>query len=250
MRVIILAAGYAVRLRPLTLNTPKPLLAIGDKKIIDIIIDKIAELDGVESIHIVTNARFFPNFSQWLKTSEHKDKVSLVNDGTVSNETRLGAIRDMELAIEEGGIDDDILVIAGDNLFDFDLKKFISFARTNSDGVSLALYDIKALELAKKFGVVKIDKDNRVIDFKEKPEAPESTTVSTGIYYFPRQKMPLIKTYTRMQTKLDAPGYYMSWMSKVDRVYGFNFQEDWCDIGDIESYEKANKKYTKKGDGR
>jgi glucose-1-phosphate thymidylyltransferase len=176
-------------------------------------------------------------------------RIFLVDDGTMSNDTRLGAIRDMELAIREGSIDDDLLVIAGDNLFDLDLTAFLKFAKGRSDGVSVALYDVGSLEAAKKFGVVHIDAKGLVTDFEEKPQAPKSTLISTGIYFFPRQKLNNLREYVNLEgAKLDAPGYYIRWLSANDKVYGFPFSEKWYDIGDLESYKRADEEYTKKGE--
>ena len=246
MRVIILAAGYAARLQPMTLNTPKPLLLVGKKRIIDRILEKVASLKGLSSICIITNAKFFLSFSEWQKSSQYKDKIQLLNDGSTSNENRQGAIKDMEIALSDKTIDEDILVIAGDNLFDFDLDSFLDFAKSHSDGVSVALYHIKDLSSAKSFGVVKVDKQAKIIDFEEKPEKPKSTLISTGIYYFPKNKLSFIKEYVKKGKKIDAPGYYISWLAKQDKVYGFTFLEDWYDIGNVESYEKANEEYLKK----
>jgi glucose-1-phosphate thymidylyltransferase len=247
MKIIILAAGYATRLEPLTLTTPKSLLEVGRKKIIDRILEKIAYLKGgVDSICIVTNAKFFNTFNEWLRGSKYAEKASLLNDGSVSNETRLGAIKDLELVIAEKAIDDDLLVVAGDNLFDLDLNKFIEFARSRPDGVSVALYDIKSLSAARSFGVLKTDAAGRVTDFEEKPAEPKSTLISTGIYYFPKNKLAFIKEYVKMRNKLDAPGYYISWLVRRDKVYGYSFSEDWYDIGSLESLKKADADYLKK----
>ena len=247
MKVLILAAGYAVRLGELTKDTPKPLLSINNRRIIDRIIDKVKAVKGVDDIYVVTNNKFFGKFNDWLKDIPLKRNIYLINDGTDSNETRLGAIRDMYLGIEEKKIDDDLLVIAGDNLFDFDMKEFIAFAKKHEDCISVALHDIKEIALARNFGVLKIDKDDKVVDFEEKPEHPKSSLISTGIYYFPKNKLALIREYVKMQDKkLDAPGYYISWVSKNYAVYGFTFTEDWYDIGNIESYEKADREYSEK----
>ncbi|MDP2912709.1 MAG: nucleotidyltransferase family protein [Candidatus Omnitrophota bacterium] len=246
MRILILAAGYAVRLRPLTLNTSKSLLAIGGRKIIDRVIDKIVRVEDAGSISVIVNAKHFRSFLRWRKGSRYKDRISLINDGSVSNETRLGAVRDMELAIKKGGKSEDLLVIAGDNLFDFELDKFIKFAEDRPDGVTVALHDIGSLEEAGNFGVVKIDEASRVVEFKEKPPAPKSTLISTGVYYFPKEKLSFIGDYVKIQNNLDAPGNYISWLAKRDRVYGFVFLEDWCDIGTNESYKKADAAYQKK----
>lgn len=246
MKVIILAAGYAVRLQPLTLNTPKPLLLVGRKRIIDRILENVTNLKDISSICIITNAKFFLSFTEWQKSSQYKNKIHLISDGSTSNENRQGAIRDLEIAASDHAINEDMLVIAGDNLFDFDLAAFLDFAKSHSDGVSVALHDIKDLSFAKNFGVVKVDEQANIINFEEKPENPKSALVSTGIYYFPKDKRSFIKEYVKAGKKIDAPGHYISWLAKVDKVYGFTFLEDWCDIGNIESYEKANEKYSKK----
>ncbi|MBI5124317.1 MAG: nucleotidyltransferase family protein [Candidatus Omnitrophica bacterium] len=249
MKVLILAAGYAIRLQPLTLNTPKPLLPIGGKPIIDRIIDKTKPLEGIDSIYVVTNSKFSRKFEEWVENSGRRGKVSIIDDGTAANEMRLGAMRDIALAVREKSIDDDLLVIAGDNLFDLDLNTFLDFAVIHSDGASVALYDVGSLEAATKYGVVRIDEAKRVVELEEKPAKPKSTLVSTGIYYFPKSKVPGIEKYVAQEgAKLDAPGYYIKWLSTNDRVYGFSFKEKWYDIGDIESYKKADEEYLKKGD--
>jgi len=251
LKIIILAAGYAVRLQPLTLSTSKSLLPIAGRKIIDRIMEKVSALKGVGAIYIISNAKFFGNFQDWhRRLAKDREKISLINDGTMTNETRLGAIKDLDFAISRKAIGEDLLVVAGDNLFEFDLNDFLKFAHEHSDGVSLALYDIKSLELARNFGVLKIDDKSRVIDFEEKPANPESTLISTGIYYFPKDKVPFIKEYVKCKDKLDAPGYYIRWLSKNHKVYGFKFLEDWHDIGTIESYEKADREYLKKEKGK
>jgi len=245
MKIVILAAGYAVRLQPLTLNLPKSLLPVGGRTIIDRILGKISDIKGWDRVYVVTNGKFFGKFNDWLKTTAYRDKINIINDGSTTNDNRLGAIKDMELVIKDKAIDDDMLVIAGDNLFELDMADFMKFARAN-DGVSVALYDIGSIDLARNFGVVKIDEHKKVEDFEEKPQDPKSTLVSTGIYYFPKNKLPFIKKYVKMQAKLDAPGYYIGWLSKEDNVYGFKFLEDWYDIGNIESYKKADLKYKEK----
>ncbi|MFA6143034.1 MAG: nucleotidyltransferase family protein [Candidatus Omnitrophota bacterium] len=250
MTVIILAAGYAVRLQPLTLNTSKSLLEINKRKILDRILDKILAVKGISKIFVVSNAKFFEKFSQWLKGSKYRKMISLVNDGTLTNETRLGAIKDMELVIRQNAIDDDLMVVAGDNLFDFDLNDFLKFAKDRIDGISVALFDIAKKELAKNFGVVKIDDKGKIVLFEEKPPAPQSSLVSTGVYYFPKNMVPYINEYVKMENKLDAPGYYVSWLVSRGMAHGFRFKEDWYDIGNIESYKKANEEYARKERGR
>lgn len=245
MKVIILAAGYAVRLQPLTINMPKSLLAVGGKTIMDRIMDKLSLISGWDKAYVVSNDKFYDKFAEWAGHSSYKDRLSVINDHTTLNENRLGAIRDMRFVIEEKAINDDLLVVAGDNLFEFDVIKFMDFARAK-DGVSLALYDIGSLDLARQFGVLKVDDRDRVVEFEEKPKNPKSTFISTGIYYFPKNKLSFIEKYVKMQSNLDAPGYYIGWLSKEDNVYGFKFTEDWFDIGSIESYKAADQKYKEK----
>jgi glucose-1-phosphate thymidylyltransferase len=249
MTLIVLAAGYAVRLQPLTLDTSKSLLPIGNKKIIDRILEKVLKIKEISSIYIITNSRFFKNFGDWLKASEYGNKISLICDGTNSNENRLGAIKDLEFVIKEGSITGDMLVVAGDNLFEFDMASFLEFAK-KKDGVSIAVYDVGSLELAVNFGVVKVDDEDKVVEFEEKPARPKSTLISTGIYYFPKDKVDFINEYVKMQSKLDAPGNYIGWLAKRDKVYGFAFTQRWYDIGNMESYKKADEEYLKSADIR
>ncbi|MDO8535904.1 MAG: nucleotidyltransferase family protein [Candidatus Omnitrophota bacterium] len=247
MRLLILAAGYAVRLQPLTTNTPKPLLPIGGKSMMDRILAKTVSIKNIDGIHVVSNHKFFQNFADWKRLRKDASRIFIVDDGTMTNDTRLGAIRDMELAVKEGSIDDDLLVIAGDNLFDLDLDKFLKFSKSHNDGVSVALHDIGSLPAAKKFGVVRINEMGLVTDFEEKPEDPKSTLISTGIYFFPREKVAGLSEYVNLKgAKLDAPGYYIKWLSAKNKVYGFPFSEKWYDIGDMESYKRADEEYTKK----
>lgn len=246
MKIIILAAGYAVRLQPLTLDTPKSLLSVGGRTIIDRIMDKIAAVGGNDHVFIVTNGKYADKFTAWASASAESGRITVINDHSTTNENRLGAIRDLDLVIEEQSIDDDVLVVAGDNLFDLDLKDFLGFAAARPDGVSIAAYDVGDPALARNYGVVQIDRAGRVVDFEEKPPQPKSTLTSTGIYYFPKNKLSFIKKYVTMQDKLDAPGYYIGWLVKNDRVYGFSFLEAWYDIGSIESLRKADADYTKK----
>lgn len=246
VKTIILAAGYAVRLQPLTLNTPKPLLTIGGKTILDRILENIDRIKEPNPVYLISNDKFFKHFNDWVKKSKYKSRISIINDGSVSNETRLGAIKDLELVIKDMAIDDDILVVAGDNLFDVGIENFLRFSRDRNDGISVALHDIGNLEHAKNFGVVRIDNHCRIVEFEEKPQNPKTTLISTGIYYFPKRKLSFIEEYVKIQSKLDAPGYYISWLSGRDKVYGFVFTECWYDIGNMESYNKANREYSKK----
>ena len=256
MTILILAAGYATRLYPLTLDKPKPLLKVGARTIIEHIIEKISQINGPERCFIVTNQKFFKHFQKWASNfsalpafggrgGKFSVPIEVINDETTSNETRLGAIRDIEFVIKKKAIKDNLLVIGGDNLFEFSLKEFVEFAEAHRPDVSLAVFDIKAKEKAKQYGVVKIDSSNRVINFQEKPPKPESTLISTCVYYFPKDKLNLMSHFLSSGNKADAPGNYIKWLSENDKVYAFVFEEDWYDIGDIASYEAANKVYSR-----
>ncbi len=244
MNSLILAAGYGVRLRPLTLTTPKPLLDVGGKKILDRIIDKIIRIEDAGKIFVVTNQKFFNKFDEWQKGVESSKDIKVLNDGTTSNEARLGAIRDIELAIDELNIDDDLLIIAGDNLFELDLGSFVDFAGAKRDGISIALHNMENRDLARKYGVVELDdKNSDVIGFEEKPDNPKTTLISTCIYYFPKERLKWVSEYLANSENIDAPGNYISWLQKKHKVYGFAFEEEWYDIGDMDSYNKANQTY-------
>lgn len=245
MTVLILAAGYATRLYPLTLDKPKPLLEVGGKPILEHIFEKIGRLDKVNKCFIVTNQKFFGNFKEWAKGYKFNAPIEVINDETTTNENRLGAIRDIEFVIKREKIDDELLVIGGDNLFEFDLKAFAEFAGARRPNSSLALFDIKDIQKAKIYGVAKIDSSGKVVDFREKPPAPESTLIATCVYYFPREKLRLFTEYISLGNGQDAPGNYIKWLSEKGQMYGFVFKEAWYDIGDIESLEAADKKYKK-----
>ena len=243
MTILILAAGYATRLYPLTLDKPKPLLKVGAKPIIEHICEKISQLSGPKACFIVTNQKFFKTFNNWAGNFKFHVPIKVINDETTTNENRLGAIRDIEFVIKKNNIKDDLLIIGGDNLFEFSLKDFVDFALIHRQDASLAIFDIKDKEKAKMYGVVKIDSSGRVISFQEKPSQPESTFISTCVYYFPKEKISLFSSFLASGNKADAPGNYIKWLSENERVYGFAFSESWYDIGDITSYNEADKKY-------
>lgn len=243
MVILILAAGYATRLYPLTLNKPKPLLKVGKKTILGHILDKIAQLKDIKNCFIVTNQKFFKSFADWAVNFSFAVPIEVINDETTSNENRLGAIRDIEFVIKKKDIKEDLLVIGGDNLFEFSLKEFVEFSNVHKPNASLAIFDIKDITMAKIYGVVKIDAAARIIDFKEKPAQPESTLIATCVYYFPKEKLGLISDYLASGKGQDAPGNYIKWLSESGEVYGFVFKENWYDIGDIKSYKEADRKW-------
>jgi len=243
MKALILAAGYATRLYPLTLNKAKPLLPIGGRTMIDRVVDNIITVEDVDAIYVVTNQKFTEQFEKWAQDEKRQVPVSVINDKTLSNDDRLGAIGDIGLSIKDARVNDDLLVVAGDNLFDFKLSDFVNFARAKSPYPSIAVYDVKDKEQASLYGILEIDNDAKVIDFEEKPKEPKSTLASTCIYYFPKSKLGLVSKYLTSGKKKDAPGNYIKWLAENEGVYAYAFQEAWYDIGSKASYEEVKKIY-------
>ena len=247
MKAIILAAGYATRLYPLTLNKPKCLLTVGGRTILDALCDKLDALKELDEIIIVTNAKFFGQLEDWKKNKKLKLPIQMLNDGTTSNDNKLGAIGDLRYAVQQGGLDTNILMLASDNLFDAELSGFISFALSKSDAVSVGLYDIKDPSLAaKKFGVLEIDDASRVVGIEEKPECPRSSLIGMGIYYFPKHLLKWVGEYLSDPTAQDAPGYYIRWLQERTTIFGFRFSGIWYDIGNLKALEEANQSFKHK----
>ncbi|MBN2067995.1 MAG: nucleotidyltransferase family protein [Candidatus Diapherotrites archaeon] len=242
MQVIIPAAGFATRLYPLTENQPKALLEVKGKPILEHIIAKLGQLPGIESIYIVTNEKFFKNFDEWLSGFKSKAPLKILNDGTTSNDDRLGQIGDIQFVIDSVGIDGDLLIIAGDNLFNFSLNPVFNFF-TEKRAIVNALYDIADIEAAKELGVASINEEHLVTSFEEKPEHPKSTTVSLGIYLFPKQSVKEIKAFLGQGGKPDKIGYLMKWLTGKKELYGFAYKEKWFDIGWPAALERARKEF-------
>jgi glucose-1-phosphate thymidylyltransferase len=227
MRALILAAGYATRLRPLTDTIPKQLLPVGGRPMVDWILDKIRETD-VEDVHLVTNARFARHFEHW---AEGKG-VRVHDDGTSSNEDRLGAIGDLRLVVERAELDDDLLVIAGDNLFDFSLLDYESYWRARAGASCVAVHDVGDRELAKRYGIVDVDDEDRIVAFVEKPDDPPSTLAATATYLFAAAHMRLVDGYLDEGNPPDQPGNFVAWLQPRVPVYAYRFEGGWFDIGD------------------
>ncbi len=241
MNAIILAAGYATRLYPLTENTPKPLLNIAGKPIIEHIIKKLEQIIQIGKIYIITNNKFEQHFRKWLGSFSSEKPIEIINDGTKSNEDRLGALGDVHYAINSKNLDDDILVVAGDNLFELSLLDVVNFFKKRKSNV-IVLHDVKDMELAKHYGIVQVS-NSVVTNFEEKPIVPKSTLASTGIYLFPKKTISLIKKYVAQGNNPDKTGNFIEWLHKRDVVYSYVTDKRWYDIGSIEQLEKANKYY-------
>lgn len=242
MKAVILCAGFATRLYPLTLNTPKPLLPVGGKPLLGHIIGMLEDIPEIDEAVVISNAKFKTHFLDWQKTSSFSKRIQVINDTSMSNDDRLGAIRDLQLAIKEAGIEDDVLVLAGDNLYDFSLKQFVDSALANRPGITVGAVNLESKELvAKKYGVLQVNDQGKVTLFLEKPENPPSTIVSMGLYFFPRTALKKIDEYLENKENPDAPGYFIKWLLEHDTVYAHSFKGGiWYDIGDLSSYESAN----------
>ncbi|MFH1798634.1 MAG: nucleotidyltransferase family protein [Candidatus Omnitrophota bacterium] len=245
MKGLILAAGYGTRLYPLTLDRPKPLVKVGGQAILGRLLKKFEEVASCDEVYVVTNDKFYEMVSKWLRGRNFSVKINVINDLTTSNENRLGAIGDINLVLENEKPKEDVLIVAGDNLFEFSIKDFISFAKKKGK-FSVALFDVKDRKLARRYGVVQIGADQKLSNFQEKPQAPKSTLASTGIYYVPKDKLGLMKEYMRIGKIKDAPGNFVKWISENDGVFGYVFTEGWYDIGDKNSLEKADVEYREK----
>jgi glucose-1-phosphate thymidylyltransferase len=237
MKAIILAAGYATRLYPLTQTVAKPLLPVGGRPMIDLLLDRIREVDDVDGVHVVTNHKFADSFLRW---AEDKD-VIVHDDGTTSEDDRLGAIGDIRFVVGEAELaGDDLLVVAGDNLFDYSVADYARWWHGKGEASAVALYDVGDFELVKKYSAVELDDDDRLTGFVEKPEHPETTLVATATYLFHRSHVPLVERYLDEGNSPDQPGRFVAWLVPRAPVYGYRFEGEWRDIGDAEQLLEAD----------
>lgn len=247
MKVVVLAAGYATRLYPLTLDQPKPLLPVAGKAMIEHVLDNLAPIGGIDQIYVVTNAKFAGHFQKW---SEHyravKSKLgfTVVNDGTTSDADKLGAIGDIHYVINTQNVDDDMIVVAGDNLFSEKLGDFGKFCREKSAPV-LALYDVGDLEQIKKYNSISVDGTGRITFFEEKPRNPTSTLTGIALYFYPKAAIPLVKQYIAEGNNPDQPGRLVQWLYPRTPVYTWRVPGLWFDIGSKETLEEANQIFAK-----
>lgn len=248
MKALILAAGYGRRLYPLTKEYPKPLLLIAGRPIIEYIAEKLAKVKELNEIVVVTNDKFYPNFLDWakdfLRQSGGSQRIKVINDGTKTEQERLGAIGDIHFVLEKERIAEDIIIFGGDNLFEESLDDFMSFSLKHKPQVSIGVYDIGKKSLAQKYGVVEIDASAKLAGFAEKPPEPRSSLIATCLYYIPAGKLRCFKEYIQdAQNEKDASGSFISWLSKREDVYGFVFKEHWYDIGDPQVYQEADRMF-------
>lgn len=243
MKALILAAGYATRLYPLTREYPKSLLEVRGKPILGYIIDKLEAIDEVNEVIVVTNDKFLAKFRQWKNKSRLKKKLTLVNDLTRTNGTRLGAIGDVDFVLRKKRIREDLLVIGGDNLFSGPLTGFLKFARGKKNAAAIGLYKLQELKDASRYGVVRLDRRKRVVDFAEKPRHPQSRLVAMCLYFIPQERLGLIEDYMRVRKKADATGNYIDWLKDRVDTYGYVFRGYWFDIGDFKYLTAAKNNF-------
>ncbi len=244
MKALILVAGYATRLYPLTLNTPKPLLEVGGKKIINYIVEQINTVDAVDEIYVVSNHKFASHFEKWAAELNNPIPISVLDDGTSTEETRRGAIGDIQFTIDEKKIDDDLMIIAGDTLFTFALKEYFDFFKAKQDDC-VVVREFNDPERLKQFGVVLLDENDIIVNFEEKPAQPKSNKVAFAAYIYRQDTVPMIKTYLEEGNKPDAPGNFLAWLYTRKTVYAYVMNGECYDIGTHKSLEEANEIFSK-----
>ncbi len=236
MKCLILAAGYATRLYPLTRNFPKPLLKVGEKTILDWLIDDLEQTGAVDGYIVVTNHRFAQIFEEWA--GGHKERITVVDDGTSTNETRLGAVKDIQYAIEQCAIDDDVLVMAGDNLLSFSLQEYIDYFRGKGTTCIMRYWESDEARLYKS-GIVEVDETDRIISMEEKPAHPRTHWCCPPFYIYKRSDIPLVAKGIAAGCGTDAPGSFISWLCTQTAVHAWQIPGPRYDIGNLESYRKV-----------
>ena len=240
MKCLILAAGYATRLYPLTENFPKPLLQVGEKTILDWLVDDIHTAGLVDEYVVISNHKYANHFEAWAKTKTMK--VTVVDDGTDSNETRLGAVKDIQFAIESLNLDDEMLVIAGDNVLDFSLTRFLAYAKEKGTSCIMRYFEGAQQKLVK-CGVVQVDGEDRILGMEEKPAQPKSNWCCPPFYYYTREDARLVAKGIEAGCGTDAPGSYIAWLCTQTPVHAMEMPGKRFDVGNLESYQKIREEY-------
>lgn len=246
MKCLILAAGYATRLYPLTENFPKPLLKVGDKTILDWLIDDLEQTGLIDEYIVVTNHKFAHIFEEWSQ-----GRYTIIDDGTIDNGHRLGAVKDIELGIHGGdgkssggGIQSDLLVMAGDNLLDFSLKGFLDYAREKGTTCIMRYFEPNDARLHK-CGVVEVDATDRILTMEEKPAQPKSHWCCPPFYYYKKEDLQLVSQGIAEGCGTDAPGSFIAWLCSRTAVHAWEMPGTRYDIGSLESYEAVKKIFEK-----
>ena len=247
MNVLILAAGYATRLYPLTLNKAKPLLEVAGKPIIEWVLENLADVPDLETIYVVTNDKFARDFQDWadrFKNRQPRFKFKIINDGSKSDDDKLGAIGDINFVItRENVIESDLLIVAGDNLFSESLVEFVNYARKTD--ATVAVYDVGDIEEIKKYGNIDIDAERTITHFEEKPSKPRNTLAAIALYYYSPKVLALVPTYLAAGNNPDQPGRFVQWLYTRQRVKTFQIKGKWLDIGSKETLQDADKLFAK-----
>ncbi|CCZ55785.1 mobA-like NTP transferase domain protein [Clostridium sp. CAG:1219] len=245
MKCIFLCAGYATRLFPLTENFPKALLKVGGRALLDYILDEVNSLDEIDEIYLVTNAKYTPHFESWAKEKNNIKPITVINDGTYTNDDRLGAIGDINFTIEKCNINDDVLIIAGDNLFTFKLREFVDFYKAKN-APSVCVREETDINLLKRVGVAVLDDSNKILDFEEKPAEPKSKYAVYAEYIYPKEILPVFKEYLAEGNSNDAPGNFVAYLYKKMPTYAYPFKGECYDVGTHDALAYVNEIYSKK----
>jgi len=235
VKAVVLAGGYATRLYPLTRDRPKHLLEVGGRAILELLLERLP-LDELDAVYVVTNAKFAERFREWAES--YPADVVVLDDGTTSEDDRLGAIGDLQLAIEREGLDDDLIVAAGDSIFTERLDDFARFGQER-DAAAIAVYDVGDLEEMKRLSSIGVDDESRLVTFEEKPEQPESTLAGIALYFYPRAVLPLVGRYLEEGNNPDQPGRLIGWLYERTPVYAWRVPGQWFDIGTPETLAEA-----------
>jgi glucose-1-phosphate thymidylyltransferase len=242
LKAIILAGGYATRLLPLTKQTPKALLPIAGKAMIERVLDSLAAIHGLESIYIVTNDKFYPGFRNWIDGYPARNghaNINIINNGSNEHDGSIGAIGNLHLVLTRENIEDDVVVIAADNLFSESLEGFVTFARQKKAPV-VAVYTIDNLGDCGKYNSIELDDSGKITFFEEKPVKPKGLTIGVALYYYPESSLNFIKRYVAEQNNLEEPGRLVEWMYHHTAFYTWRVPGIWCDVGSKEKLEEAN----------
>jgi glucose-1-phosphate thymidylyltransferase len=247
MKLIILAAGYATRLYPLTLNQPKPLLPVAGKPMLEHVLDNVHTIEAIDHAYVVTNAKFVTHFQKWADGYQRPNlnfSFTIVNDHSTDDSNKLGAIGDLHLVLTTFNIDDDVIVVGGDNLFSNDLREFGEYCRRTNAPVT-GVYDVGDLEQIKKYNAIEIDENNRITYFEEKPKEPKSTLTGIALYYYPKAVLPLIHQYIAEGNNPDQPGRLVQWLYPRLPFHVWKVPGIWFDVGSMETLEEANRVFSK-----
>lgn len=242
MKNIVIAAGYATRLYPLTENFPKPLLKIGDRNILERMLDDVDALPEIDEHIIVTNHRFAPIFEEWLKTVSYSKPVTIIDDGTSTNASRLGAVRDLLLAIDSKNVNDDIMVLAADNILEFSLSGFVDFFKEKGTSVIMCHHE-PHLNKLQRTGVIAVDDNMKVLEMQEKPEVPVSNWAVPPFYIYSKNDLPLIRDCQKHGCGFDAPGNLAHYLADVSTLHAWQMPAGRFDIGSLDSYHEAQERF-------